>query len=154
MSTKKRQILEIPISPVAKPRMTRRDRWKQRPVVQRYFAYKDQVRLMRVNLPQADAWCVFVIPIPKSWSKKKRARHLGAEHQQVPDVDNYIKGLLDAVYDDDSCVFDIRGTKIWGDTGCIVILEGLRASYLNDILATKGVVCRIGESTGESAGSK
>ena len=39
----------------------------------------------------------------------------------VPDVDNYVKALLDAVYDNDSEVWDFRGVKVWSDMGYIEI---------------------------------
>ena len=31
------------VNPVAKPRMTQRDKWKKRPVVDKYYAYKDEM---------------------------------------------------------------------------------------------------------------
>ena len=46
-----------PITPVPKPRMTRRDRWAKRPCVLRYWAFKDEVRLRRVSLPDRAGWC-------------------------------------------------------------------------------------------------
>jgi Holliday junction resolvase RusA-like endonuclease len=109
------------IDPVPKPRMTRRDQWKRRPIVQRYFAFRDQVKICGIKLPLHGAHIVFVIPVPKSWSKKKQSEQIGKPHMQRPDIDNYLKGLLDAVFIDDSLVWDCRATKIWGELGRIIV---------------------------------
>jgi Holliday junction resolvase RusA-like endonuclease len=101
--------------------MTQRDRWKKRPCVERYWAYKDQIRDSGLDLPDSGFHVVFVIPMPKSWSKKKRELMRGCPHQQKPDKDNLEKGLLDAVLDEDCRVWDSRVTKIWGDEGRIRI---------------------------------
>lgn len=111
--------MEYPITPQAKPRMTRADKWKQRPAVMKYRAYKDEIRLRQVQVPEAAAHITFVLPMPASWSKKKRQSMSGQPHQQKPDVDNLHKGLLDALFDDDCRVWDHRVTKIWGESGAI-----------------------------------
>ena len=36
--------ISINIQPVAKPRMTRSDRWKKRPVVLKYWQFKDALK--------------------------------------------------------------------------------------------------------------
>ena len=48
----------------------------------------------------------------------------GAAHQQKPDIDNLTKSLLDALFDDDSHIWDVRASKIWGYEGAIVVQEG------------------------------
>ncbi len=111
------------ILPVAKPRQTRSDKWKQRPAVMRYRAFADEVRLKRVQLPEAGAWIIFHMPMPVSWSQTKRALMKGKAHQQKPDVDNLTKSILDSIHADDSGVWDIRATKIWADEGGIEIRE-------------------------------
>lgn len=111
------------IEPMAKPRMTRADKWKQRDCVLRYRAYKDEIRLRNVQVPEGNAHIMFVIPMPASWSNKKRDVMAGQPHQQKPDVDNLHKGLLDAVFLDDCRVWDHRVTKVWGEVGCIIIRE-------------------------------
>lgn len=100
------------IEPVAKPRMTQRDRWKKRPCVERYWAYRDLVKTFDIQLP-APARVTFYVPMPKSWSKKKKLAHMGRPHTQKPDIDNYLKGFLDAIYEDDSHVWSIWAQKIW-----------------------------------------
>ena len=109
------------IEPMGKPRMTQADKWKVRPEVARYRAFKDECRLRNVCLPEAGATVTFTLPMPQSWSKKKRLAMDGQPHQQKPDVDNLAKALLDAVFPDDSCVWDIRCRKVWGNVGTIMI---------------------------------
>lgn len=109
------------IVPNTKPRMTRSDRWKQRPCVMKYWAFKDEVKLHKVELPDS-YHVIFVLPMPK-WTKKKRAELDGQPHRQTPDKDNLEKALLDAIYGDDSHVWDGRVTKLWGVKGQIIVKE-------------------------------
>ena len=112
---------KYPITPVPKPRMTRRDKWAKRPCVLRYYWFKDLVRSYKVELPTENAHVTFWMPMPRSWSKKKKAEMVGGPHQQTPDLDNMLKALADAVYGDDSIIWDIRVTKRWATTGAIQI---------------------------------
>ena len=43
------ETIEIDICPVAKPRMTQSDKWRERPAVVKYRAFADELRL-KVNL--------------------------------------------------------------------------------------------------------
>jgi len=99
--------------PVPKPRMTQRDKWKKRPVVERYRAFKDLCRDENVSIPESGAHIRFYLKMPKSWSKKKKLAMEGHPHQQRPDIDNLLKGLLDAVYHEDSVVYNISASKYW-----------------------------------------
>jgi hypothetical protein len=65
------------IEPIGKPRMTRSDKWKKRPEVMRYRAFCDEVRLRKLTMPESGAHVTFVLPMPASWSKKKRAEFSG-----------------------------------------------------------------------------
>lgn len=111
------------ITPVAKPRMTRSDKWKKRPATDKYWKFKDQVREHGIEIPESGAHIVFVLPMPKSWSKTKRGHWDRMPHQQRPDKDNLEKALLDAVFDEDCRIWDSRVTKIWGVEGEIIIGE-------------------------------
>lgn len=116
----------FPVTPVAKPRMTQRDQWAKRPAVVRYRAYCDALRGYAgregFELPDAGAHITFVIPMPPSWSKRKRAAMDGAPHQQKPDVDNLLKGLFDALRPDDAAIWQVAGMeKRWGTVGRVVI---------------------------------
>jgi Holliday junction resolvase RusA-like endonuclease len=107
------------LTPVPKPRMTRRDRWAKRPCVLRYFAFRDKVKELGIEIPEGGGHVLFYMPMPKSWSNKKKCKMDTMAHQQKPDIDNLIKGLLDAVYKEDSVVHDIRATKRWAKVGGI-----------------------------------
>ena len=114
----------IEIDPVAKPRMTQRDRWVKRPCTQKYWAFKDKLNQLvsAEELPER-IHVVFQIPMPKSWSAKKRASQIGQPHKVRPDTDNLMKAFKDAVFEEDSAIWDERGTKLWGETGRIEIKE-------------------------------
>ena len=111
------------ITPIGKPRMTRADNWKQRPAVMRYRAFCDEVRLKNVAMPEQGGHITFVVPMPKSWSQKKRVTMNGQAHQQKPDADNMIKALMDALFTDDAHIWDFRVTKVWGESGQILISD-------------------------------
>jgi len=110
------------ITPVPKPRMTQRDKWKGRSVVLRYNAYKDELRLKQVKLPEF-YHIIFVLPMPRTWSKKRKQLMAGTPHKQKPDKDNLEKGLLDALFIEDCGVWTGCVTKLWGYEGKIVIDE-------------------------------
>ena len=109
------------IEPVAKPRMTRRDKWAKRPCVLRYNAFKDKCRWQRVKVP-ASCRVIFHMPMPAGWSRDARAAYEGQPHQQKPDLDNLLKGLMDAVLKEDSHVFDVRAEKRWSSKPGIEVL--------------------------------
>jgi Holliday junction resolvase RusA-like endonuclease len=101
--------------------MTQRDRWAKRPAVLRYRAFCDEVRAAGVELYPCGLHITFILPMPKSWSKRKRADMDGQPHQQRPDADNLCKAIFDAVYDEDCGIWDFRVTKLWGEEGAIII---------------------------------
>lgn len=109
-----------PITPVPAPRMTRADRWKKRPCVLRYFAFKDEVRLRKVTLESGHE-ITFHLPMPNSWSAKKKATMNGRPHKQKPDIDNLYKALSDSIYEDDSHISSISIKKRWAYEGGITI---------------------------------
>lgn len=100
--------------------MTRSDKWKGRDCVVRYWKYKDELREKNVVLPDK-SHVIFTMPMPDSWSEKKKREHDGMPHRSKPDVDNLCKGILDCLYDDDSSLHDLRITKLWGIVGSIEI---------------------------------
>lgn len=109
------------ITPKPKPRMTQADKWKRRPCVERYWQYKDDIRKTQI-LTIKQPWSIhFVMPMPKSWSKKKKREFNRTHHQQKPDIDNLIKALFDASYQDDSHIHTVLATKTWGYRGLIQI---------------------------------
>ena len=109
------------IKPVPKPRMTQRDKWAKRPAVLRYRAFCDEVRANEVKLPEDGSIVTFVMPMPKSWSKKKKDEMDGAPHQQKPDLDNLVKALGDACYTEDCKIHCIAARKVWGVEGQLIV---------------------------------
>ena len=63
------------------------------------------------------------MPMPQSWSNKKRDEMRHKPHQQKPDIDNLIKAVLDALLEDDCAVWMVEACKVWSDKGGIEINE-------------------------------
>lgn len=100
----------------------RRDKWKGRDIVKRYYAFKDECRANGVKLfPRMEVR--FYIPMPKSWSQKKRAEMCGKPHTQTPDTDNLVKALKDCCLDDDSGIWHEDASKVWAKSGYIEVVE-------------------------------
>lgn len=132
-----------PITPIAKPRMTGADaitlkklrarrrlndkERKRAPILSAWLAFVDECKLRKVQIEESDCHVVFVMPMPASWTKTRRDEMRGQPHRgkkdkaRKNDVDNLAKALLDAVYGEDSGVWDIRSTKIWSDCGGIFV---------------------------------
>lgn len=102
--------------------MTRSDKWKERPIVMRYRAFADELRLLWgvSNVPDRIS-LTFFIPMPYSWSAKKKEEMRLMPHHQKPDIDNLVKAVLDAMCEDDSYIYAIRAEKYWDDTGSIEV---------------------------------
>ena len=107
------------IDPVPKPRMTQSDKWKKRKTVIDYWEYKKLIRL-QANLQGLEFLPIeinridFFLPMPKTWSKKKKIEMNGKLHTQRPDLDNLLKGLQDALCTEDSHIAEINGlSKSW-----------------------------------------
>lgn len=102
-----------PITPIPCPRMTQRDKWKKRPVVMDYFAFRDEVKLRRVTIP-IPCKVTFYLPMPQSWTEKKRLLMDGEPHtSSKADVDNLLKALLDSTFHNDGHVWSIWPEKRW-----------------------------------------
>lgn len=115
------------VNPMGKPRMTQRDKWLKPPrkPVALYWSFKDVLKAesakINFSMPESDYHIFCIIQMPNSWSDKKKNQMNNAPHQQKPDKDNIEKGILDALLDDDSKVWDGRVTKRWGRSGKIII---------------------------------
>lgn len=123
------------ITPIPKPRMTRQDKFRgkpgkkpTRPCVARYWAFKDLVKYKIIFPHCGDVTLngktiIFHMPMPEGWPDTKRDAHRGLPHLKVPDKDNLEKALMDAMFLDDSGVWDSRTIKLWADNGGIEILD-------------------------------
>ena len=110
--------VSIHVTPTAKPRMTRSDKWKKRKCVVQYRAYCDAVRQHTSSVDLSGvvgvSWLAY-LPMPKSWSPAKKAKMSGRLHLQKPDRDNIDKGLLDAIFKEDSHISFGFTCKLWDD---------------------------------------
>jgi len=116
----------IKITPQPKPRMVKSDKWKQRPAVLNYWRFKQELNLKAPNLKEEIGnrlTVVFGMPIPKSWSKKKKAELESRPHQQKPDIDNLCKAILDCAMIEDSHIYQIKAIKIWSSIPFISITK-------------------------------
>lgn len=109
---------------VAKPRMTQADKWKHRPVVDRYFAMKDemlrQVKKQKFELGN-DVNIVFYLPMPESWSERKKNIHNDKYHKTKPDIDNLIKSVFDCMKKNDQTVYGVSSIKLYSNDSMIII---------------------------------
>ena len=112
--------MEYLINPCPKPRMTRSDKWKQRPCVMQYRAFKDRVRELWIKLNESWDHITFVLKMPKM-SKKKTLEMDWTPHRKRPDKDNLEKALLDSLFEEDSHIWDSRVSKIWWKEWKIII---------------------------------
>jgi hypothetical protein len=114
--------------------MTQSSRWKTVQCEAAYYAFKDEVRRMNVTLPEKGYHVLFVRKMPKSWSdaKKDRMRHKGL--QVIPDKDNLEKALMDAIFKNDSHIWDGRVSKVWGDDGKVIIITGIKTDWIKHFL--------------------
>jgi Holliday junction resolvase RusA-like endonuclease len=115
------------IAPVSKPRMVRSDKWKERTITDSYWAFKAELKLhaniqgLR-TLPAEIKEILFVVPMPDSWSEKKKIEFNDMPHTQRPDLDNFLKGLQDCLCTEDSHIWKIENmAKRWGRKGQLYI---------------------------------
>ena len=109
--------MDIPVTPMGKPRMTRSDKWAKRKCVQKYYEFKDNIKKYCKKIPDSPRrvdWIAY-LPMPKSWSKTKKESQQGRLHQSKPDRDNIDKAILDALFKDDSMVAQGVMEKRWDD---------------------------------------
>lgn len=107
----------VPGTPVGKPRMTQRDKWKKRPCVLAYRDYCDRIRAATpAILGEVDCYALDVIAhiaVKPSWKLKLKKAKIGKPHRDKPDTDNIVKSVADAMFENDSGIWDERGRKYW-----------------------------------------
>ena len=124
-------MIVIDIKPKSAPRLTYQGRFKKE--AKKYHEYKNELRLKlnKIELPQF-FHIHFMIPMPKSWSKKKRANHMAQLHMYKPDTDNLLKAFIDSLppsffekfgMNDDKFIAYQSATKWWTEKGCVIIEE-------------------------------
>ncbi|EKM5743478.1 RusA family crossover junction endodeoxyribonuclease [Enterobacter kobei] len=72
--------------------------------------------------------CLITAHISHSFCRCRRAGARKSERlwtasptSKKTDLDNLTKSLLDALFEDDSHIWDARTSKVWGETGMIII---------------------------------
>jgi Holliday junction resolvase RusA-like endonuclease len=117
----------VPGEPFGKPRMTQRDVWQKRPCVLKYRDFCDRIRAAAPeDISARDCFAMYIvahIPVPPSWSKKEKAAMIERPHRAKPDADNVIKSVGDALFKEDSKLWDVRCRKYWcaeGDERTVV----------------------------------
>lgn len=87
--------------------------------LEKYNQYKidllAEAKAKRFILPPVGASITFFIPVPPSWSKKKKKMHHGRFHQSKPDIDNLQKALLDSLMKEDKEIAHLEVQKRWVD---------------------------------------
>lgn len=125
----------LDVIPMGAVRMSSSDRWKtnpnhvdpnkrQRESVTRYFKFKDQLReqtkLVNFELGRfIDA--IFFVPMPDSWSDKKKEKMNGMPCDKRPDCDNYLKALADTLREEDGDIWTMKAEKRYAWKGSILI---------------------------------
>ena len=92
---------------------------KRRLRLEKYNEYKvnllTEAKRKKFELPAAGLHITFYIPVPESWTKKKKAAHHGMLHQSRPDIDNLTKAFFDSIVAEDKYIANISITKRWVD---------------------------------------
>jgi Holliday junction resolvase RusA-like endonuclease len=123
------------IVPISAPRMTQSDKWKldpnhpdinkrQRVVIKNYFAYKKTLKMQAKILEYNVSPCLdilFLMPMPNSWSNKKKKEMNGLPCKVKPDTDNLVKAFKDALCENDSFIWREISEKRWAYFGSIIV---------------------------------
>ena len=110
---------------MAKPRMTRRDKWPPpRKCVAKYWKFKDELTACaeKEGFVLGDrVYMEFHLPMPKSWSKKKKLDLVGEPNLARPDLDNMIKSVGDCLKKDDQTIHEIIAKKFWSEESTLIL---------------------------------
>lgn len=93
--------------------------YKRRLQLEKYNKYKEELKreAKRVGfeMPMCCAWIKFYMPMPQSWSKKKRTQMNFKPKTSMPDLSNLIKAMEDGLLKQDNIIWDYRVSKYWYD---------------------------------------
>jgi Holliday junction resolvase RusA-like endonuclease len=132
-----REFYLFDVIPVGAVRMTKRDRIfvnpnhvdpkkRQRPAVTKYFQFKNTLTAQAMEMGFGlGKWleAVYLVPMPDSWSQKKKDKMNGLPCESKPDTDNITKAIKDALLKDDSAVWWEKAQKHWAYRGSIIIFK-------------------------------
>lgn len=112
----------VPGIPVAKPRQTQSDRWKQRAPVVKYRAFADLLRLYAKysnwEEKEGTRYSIdvdFYFPFPKGTSLRRQQEDAGAPHTVKPDTSNLLKAVEDALFLYDQAIWSVSASKRYDD---------------------------------------
>lgn len=132
-----RSYLIFDVVPMGAVRMTKSDTWKlnpnhadpkkrQRPAVTKYFAFKTLLQLQAKSVNFELGKCidaVYLVPMPDSWSKKKKDAMNGMPCESKPDTDNITKAIKDTLRKEDGDIWWEKAEKRWAYKGSIIIFR-------------------------------
>ncbi len=132
-----RKIYIFDLVPVGAVRMTQSDKWKtnpnhadpnkrQRAEVTKYFSFKTNLKQQAkmLNYELGDTLeIVFLVPMPKSWSNKKKEKMNKLPVKTRPDLDNYEKAFMDSLSNEDGNVWKINSEKRHAYQGSIIVYK-------------------------------
>lgn len=114
--------LFIPLPPMGAVRTTQKQKYVDERA-KKYFTYKHHIAFLtkqHLKVPTKNPVLVdltFYMPIPNSWSKKKKEYYNGKIHKSKPDIDNLIKGVFDSLnkiaWKDDNQVYEVHSKKTY-----------------------------------------
>ena len=114
----------IPV-PASRPRVTRWSTYYGK----KYTNFKEEMLSLTSDIVFTPlegnifAQLQFNIPIPKSWTKKKKEAKNGAYCDNHADIDNYCKAILDSLngvyYEDDKQIVMLQATMLWATEASI-----------------------------------
>lgn len=125
------------VIPTSAVRMTKSDTWKlnpnhidplkrQRKSVTKYFAFKNLIAYQASEMGFVLGDCVevvFLVPMPDSWSKKKKELMNRMPCKVRPDCDNYVKAVQDSLSKEDGNIWYINCKKVYSYNGSIIIFK-------------------------------
>ncbi len=112
-----------PIDPVPAPRQVNKDRWRPSPRVLRYRAYRDELTIKGLQIPEPFHHMIFILEMSRSWSESKKRSLEGMPHHLTPDRDNLEKAVLDAYFGEDRHIWHGATTKLWGRRGVLLMSD-------------------------------
>ena len=118
-------------------RMTQSDKWKtnpnhpnpkyrQRKAVAEYFKFKTTIEYQKLSMKYElgnTLDILFAIPMPDTWSEKKKKAMNGKPCLVKPDIDNLVKAFVDACKKNDSDVWWVKAEKRWARLGSVVVYK-------------------------------
>lgn len=120
------RIYVIDIQAIGYVRRTRADKWKKRPIVMKYYHYKNLLSFLlnRMNYKQEkELNILFLLPIPQSLSSKKREELHLTQHNKKPDLDNLVKAFLDTATKQDNYISKVNAVKLYSLYPKIIIFQ-------------------------------